>query len=178
MVQAERKYTVKNLFDDDLWPMTVGFDRQWETLQNLGDFHETGYPPHNIVKTSDDEYTIELAVAGFSRDELDVEVKENFLTVKSAKLSKDETDRVYLHKGLANRSFTKRFRLENSVEVVGGEYVDGILSVYLKHIIPEEKKARKIEIGSHNEVSKPELLIEENNDERVLTKTKKATKAS
>jgi len=171
MVSKERQYTIGDLFDADLWPLTIGFDRIQAQLDNFPESFQrntSGYPPHNIIKTSEEEYTIELAVAGFSKDQLVVEVKEDMLTVSGNNSTDSELmgDKIaaeedYIHRGIANRSFTKRFKLAESVKVINGDLQNGMLKIFLKHIIPEEKKARKIEIGTFEDASKKELLMEE-----------------
>lgn len=121
------------------------FDREWDQWERLfTSAFETGvYPPYNIIKENDSVWQIELAVAGFSREELDVDVKDSVLTVKGNKVA---NTRDYVHKGIATRAFTRQFRLGEYVEVEEAKYVDGILSIYLKKNVPEDKKPRGIKI--------------------------------
>ena len=98
----------------------------------------------NIRKDEEDKYTIEMAVAGFSQDDLEVELKEGVLTIRS-KTDKDEKD--YLHRGIARRAFSRSFTLSDDMIVKGADLVNGMLTIDLEKIVPEEKKSRLIEIG-------------------------------
>jgi molecular chaperone IbpA len=143
-----RRFTADLLND----PFFIGFDRVLDRMhqQTPG---QSNYPPYNIVKVDDDNYHIEIAVAGFGRDELDVELKEGVLSVEGKKEDKDETK--YLHKGISARHFRRTFTLSDTIVVRGADFVDGILTIELENVIPEEKKPRKIAIGGSSE---PELL--------------------
>jgi len=128
-----------------LYRSTVGFDRLVNMLDHIaGD--ENGFPPYNIERVSDNEYRISMAVAGFSQDELNVEVKEQTLAVKGQK-SPDDKDRAYLHRGIATRSFERRFQLADHVEVTDADLTDGLLNIGLVRNVPERMKPRSIEIG-------------------------------
>ena len=153
-----------------LLPRTVGFDRLLSTLNEFDTLLGEGkppktYPPYNVVKYSDDRYKIEIAVAGFSRDELDISIEDNKLTVTGSATESPENfaAREYIHKGIGKRSFTHVFTLAETVVVEGADIVDGLLVVELCNVIPEEKKPRKIEIGqSHAFFDKEkQLLVEE-----------------
>ena len=104
--------------------------------------------PYNIVKTGDNTYDVELALAGFNKDDIEVEYKENMLTVKSKKQeeTKDEDGNVIQHRGISKRMFSKSFTIANDVEVKGAELKDGLLKVSMERIIPEHKKAKLIDI--------------------------------
>jgi molecular chaperone IbpA len=119
----------------------VGFDQYFNNprLQN------TNYPPHNIVKYSDSEYAIEIAVAGFSREEITVEVDQDQLVVKGVQ-SKTETTKEYLHKGLASRDFEQNWTLAEYMEVKDAEVKDGMLVINIERIVPESLKPRSITI--------------------------------
>ncbi|MCY4261568.1 MAG: Hsp20 family protein [Rhodobacteraceae bacterium] len=132
-----------------LYRSTVGYDHFADLLDRAltKDTTQNTYPPFNIVKSSDEEYRISIAAAGFSTDELDIEVKENSLVV-SARKKADEDGAVYLHKGIAQRSFDKKFQLADHVKVTGASYVDGMLNIDLKREIPEAYKPRKISIAN------------------------------
>lgn len=120
----------------------IGFDRLFDQLTS----QETSkYPPHNIVITGDDTRTIEFALAGFSRDDVDITVEDAVLTISSEALDGDN-DRIYIHKGISARSFVKRFSLAEYWEVSNAEFRDGILTISLKQEIPEAKKPKAIEI--------------------------------
>ena len=124
---------------------SIGFDRMFDRLfdENVA---TTNYPPYNIVKVDDSNYTIEIAIAGFSKDEIEVETKENTLTIKSQSRPDGDDDKQYLHKGISNRAFTRAFTLSDDVVVKGATFENGLLNVELERIIPEEKKPRLIEI--------------------------------
>ena len=131
---------------------SVGFDRMFDSLMGANRVSSTAmsnYPPYNIVKHSDDMYTIEIAVAGFSKDEIEIESKENTLTVKSIDIETSEVEKKpeYLHKGISARSFNKTFTVSDDVIVKGADLKDGLLYIQLERIIPEEKKARLIPIS-------------------------------
>ena len=125
----------------------IGFDNLFEQLDrnlNIGKT-EGNYPPHNVVKLDDTHYVIEVAVAGFNEDEIEVELKENVLTVKGEQV-KPEQEVEYLHKGISARNFVRTFPLAEHVEVRGATVKNGILAVALEQVIPEEQKAKKIAI--------------------------------
>jgi molecular chaperone IbpA len=126
----------------------VGFDRLFDTFETrFGNQLSTNYPPHNIVKTDDTHYQIEIAVAGFKKHEISVEVEQDMLTVKGESESSTDTNtRQYLHRGLSSRNFLRSWQLAEHMVVNGAEIKDGILTISLEYIIPEEKKARVIDI--------------------------------
>jgi molecular chaperone IbpA len=119
----------------------------------------SNFPPHNILKLDDSRYIVELAVAGFSKDEIEISVEDGTLNVKGEKKEK-ETDIQYIHRGIGTRSFTKTLTIADTIEVKGAEFKDGILRIGLENIVPEHKKPRKIEIGSELKEFKPQLLQE------------------
>ncbi len=106
------------------------------------------YPPYNILKKNDDEYLIKIAVAGFNKDDLTVEVENNILTIYGQKTSENEHNSEYqtIYQGIAERSFKRQFRLQNYIEVSNVELKDGLLNISLVRIIPEELKPKKLEI--------------------------------
>lgn len=133
----------------DLTPLyrsTVGFDRVFDLLDNVGKAESNGYPPYNIERLDENEYRITLAVAGFGEDDLDLEVHQNTLTVKGVRKDADE-DRSFLYRGIAGRSFERQFQLAEHVEIAGASLVNGLLNIDLKREIPEAMKPRKIEIN-------------------------------
>ena len=131
-----------------LYRSVVGFDRLADLLESAAtETASTGYPPYNIERTGDNEYRIEIAVAGFKPDELNVEVKENLLTVQGRKTANDET-KTYLHRGLAERNFERRFQLADYVVVTDADLADGLLSLSLRRELPEALKPRRIDITS------------------------------
>jgi molecular chaperone IbpA len=107
----------------------------------------TNFPPYNIVKTGENTYDVELALAGFNKKDIEVEYKENNLTVKSKKQEEEtDPDGNMIHRGISKRMFTRSFTIANDVEVKGAELKDGLLKVSLERIIPEHKKAKTIDI--------------------------------
>jgi molecular chaperone IbpA len=106
------------------------------------------YPPHNIVRIDEHDYQIELAVAGFRRDEIEIEVNDRTLTVKGEHVSQG---RNYIHKGISAKKFHRTFRLSEYVHVHGADLKEGILAVQLKVVLPDEKRPRKISIGKYEE---------------------------
>src|SRR6201996_1114824 len=130
-----------------LYRSVVGFDRLAALLDAAGAEAATGYPPYNIERTDENAYRIEVAVAGFKPEELNVEVKENVLTVQGRKAANDEPRR-FLHRGLAERNFERKFQLADYVLVTEAALADGLLSISLKRELPEQLKPRRIEITS------------------------------
>jgi molecular chaperone IbpA len=132
-----------------LYRSAVGFDRLANLLESAArTSQDTGYPPYNIETTGENAYRIEIAVAGFTPDELNIEVKENLLTVTGRKTANDQPQKTYLHRGLAERDFERRFQLADYVVVTDANLVNGLLSISLKRELPEALKPRRIEIGS------------------------------
>ena len=126
----------------------VGFDGLFEDLERIHNSARTGtdnYPPHNIVRVDEENFIIELAVAGFGMDNLDVEVKDGILKVSG---KTDDVERDYAYKGISSRKFEKSFRLSEFVVIDGADLKDGILVVNARVEIPEEQRPRKINIGS------------------------------
>jgi len=137
---------------NNLRPLTVGFDDMFDHFEHMMDDSFFGrsvgnFPPYNIVKTGENTYDVELALAGFNKKDIEVEYKENLLTVKSKKQeeTKDEDGNV-IHRGISKRMFSKSFTIANDVEVKGAELKDGLLKVSMERIIPEHKKAKLIDI--------------------------------
>ena len=125
----------------------VGFDRMFDELtKTAGTLNSTNYPPYNIIKSGENTYVIEVAVAGFEESELDVEVKDGELIVKGEKQSREEDGPEYLHQGIAYRNFLRTFALAENVEVKGASVKNGVLAVTLEHIVPESAKPKKIAI--------------------------------
>ena len=135
----------------------IGFD---PILNELERIHSAGrsqdnYPPHNVVKIDDDNFNIELAVAGFSEEDISVEVKDGILLIKG---QQGDDDREYAHKGISSRKFEKSFRLSEFVVIDGADLVNGILVVNARVEVPEERRPRKIEIGSAGASTKKEFI--------------------
>ncbi len=131
-----------------LYRATVGFDRIADLMDRVlaADVAQPTYPPYNIEKTADDAYRISLAVAGFTDDELSVEVKENALIVAASK-AEDGAEHTYLHRGIATRAFERRFQLADHIRVTGAAHENGMLHIDLVREIPEALKPRRIEIA-------------------------------
>jgi molecular chaperone IbpA len=143
---------------------TLGFERLFHDMEKMLDSNisktVSTFPPHNILKLDDNRYIVELAVAGFSKGEIDITVDDGNLIIKGEKEDK-ENEGQYLHKGIGTRSFTKTLRIADTVEVKGAEFKDGILKIGLENIVPEHKKPKKIEIGTELKSFRPQLLQEE-----------------
>lgn len=124
----------------------VGFDHLFQELDWVAKHATDTYPPHNVVKVSEDDYLIEIAVAGFTLDDLEIEQDERTLTIKGEKAKVEGEEPSYIHKGISQKKFKRVFRLSEYVFVDGASLKDGILSVQLKFELPEEKRPRKISI--------------------------------
>ena len=125
---------------------TVGFDRVFDLLDNVAGQTANGYPPYNIEKAGDNAYRIVMAVAGFAEAELNVTQKENELLVTGQSAPNADEGKQYLYRGIAGRNFERRFQLADHVKVVGAKLTNGLLTIDLERVIPEEKKARAIQI--------------------------------
>jgi molecular chaperone IbpA len=132
-----------------LYRTIVGFDRLADMIDTAAKQEPAGgYPPYNIEQLGEHEYRIELAVAGFSEDDLDIQVQENVLTIAGKRIpAEDAEGRNFLHRGIAERSFERRFHLADNVEVRDAELKNGLLAVRLERQIPDEKKPRQIAIN-------------------------------
>ena len=126
--------------------LSVGFDSMFNRLMNFPQSsQDSGFPPYNIRKEDDYKYVIELALAGFSESDIEVEVKDGILTVRS-KEDKSTDDTQYVHRGISKRSFSKSWTLSDDVIVKGAEFDNGLLNISLEKVVPEEKKPRLIPI--------------------------------
>lgn len=125
----------------------VGLERLLKDMERTTSDYQLSnkYPPHNIIKYNDNEYVVELAVAGFSKDELEITVEDCVLIMTGNKTKVNGNE--YLHRGISAKSFKKTIKLADTVVVKDAEFNDGILSVYLENVIPEHKKPKKILIG-------------------------------
>ncbi len=134
------------LFDDiygRTFPFAIGFDRTFQLLERASQAPSVNYPPYNIVKKDDEHFTIELAVAGFSKKDISIKKEKEVLSVEG---KKDDSNQEYVHRGLASREFRRSFTLADDVEIVGAQLLDGILSVDMKRVIPEADKPQLIKI--------------------------------
>ncbi|MBY5337794.1 Hsp20 family protein [Rhizobium leguminosarum] len=144
-----------NLDFSPLIRSSVGFERMLNALEAASRAETIdNWPPYDIVKTGEDEYRIAMAVAGFSQDELAIIQEQNMLVVSGQKANGEDVE--YLHRGIAGRSFQRRFELADHVKVVDAGLVNGLLTIDLKREIPEEMKPRQIEIGTGNAMPKAE----------------------
>ena len=125
-------------------PFSIGFDRLFQQLQAQSVINQQNYPPYNIVKVDEENFVIELAIAGFDKKEVSIELEKNVLTIQGAS---EDDEKEFVHKGLASRSFTRQFTLADDVVVKGGKLENGILKVDLERVIPEEDKPVKIKIS-------------------------------
>ena len=134
---------------------TVGFDRVFDLLDNVAGQTANGYPPYNIEKAGDNAYRIVMAVAGFAEAELNLTQKENELLVTGQSAPNADEGKQYLYRGIAGRNFERRFQLADHVKVSGAKLANGLLTIELEREIPEEKKARAIQI--EGQPAKPAL---------------------
>ena len=138
---------------NSLRPFSVGFDDMFDQFENmLGNGNlamQSNYPPYNIRKTGNDKYSIEVALAGFSKKDVEVEFEDNLLTVRTKQVNKSEDKNVngeILHKGISQRQFARSFTIADDVKVNGAELKDGLLTIACERIVPEYKKKKLIEI--------------------------------
>ena len=139
-------------------PLLVGFDRIFDRMHTLNTVQgkQSNYPPYNIIKKGDNLYEVEIAVAGFLKSEITIELEDGVLTVTGKREPlNDGID--FIHKGIAERDFTRKFTLSDTIEVRGADLNSGILSIVLENVIPEHKKPRTIAIGN----SEAQLLTED-----------------
>jgi len=147
----------------DLDKFFVGFDDQFNRMAKLHDEvtkNIPNYPPYNIKKVDDNKYAIELAVAGFAKQDIELEFVDNKLIV-TGKATEDSDNDTFLWKGIANRAFTRTFVLDDQVEIQNAEMLNGMLKIFLERIIPEHKKPKKIEINEKPSKGDKEFLTEE-----------------
>lgn len=143
----------------DLTPVfrtAIGFDRMAKLVDTLvanGDTAQPGWPPYNIEKHGDDSYRITMAVAGFSEQQLDVTVHDQMLIVRGSQSNSEENGVTYLHRGIAGRSFERRFQLADFIRVSGAQMENGLLHVELQREIPEAMKPRKIAISTGDDAT-------------------------
>lgn len=136
----------------DLDPFAIGFGQMYDTLNKVNEQIGTvvpSYPPYNILQTGENTYTIELAVAGFSKDDIDITIEDDVLTVKGKTNAVDNEDddlAEYLHKGISNRDFKRKFTIADQIEVAGAEMDNGLLKVFLENIVPDHKKPRNVKV--------------------------------
>ena len=125
-------------------PFAIGFDRYFEDLERMSNISQTNYPPYNVVKEDDEHFTVELAVAGFSKKDVSITKEKNVLVIEG---NVEDESKDFVHKGLASRAFKRSFTLADDVEISGASLKDGILVVSLERVIPEEDKPVSIKIS-------------------------------
>ena len=131
---------------------SVGFDSmfdRWESVFDFNTANNTNYPPYNIRREGDEKYFIELAIAGLNEDDLEVSLQSQVLNIRSKKESDQEPEDNYVHRGIAKRQFEREFTLSDDIVVKGCDLTNGMLTIELEKIIPEEKRARLIPIGKN-----------------------------
>jgi len=152
--------------DFDPFHSTIGYDRMFDRINRV--FSEVPavtkqkYPFYNIIRHNEDDITLELAVAGFSEDDINISVADGILTIEGTLEDKIEHHK-YVHKGIGNRGFSRKFTLSDTTEVIGAHLENGLLKINLKNIIPDHKKPKQINISKGDSFVKPaekELLIE------------------
>ena len=148
---------------------TIGFE---PIIKKLAEMSESmpkvpTYPPYNIKQTGENTYVIELAVAGFGKQDLEIEIQDGKLTIKG-NVNTDDTDDNYIFKGIAERAFTRQFTLADTIEIKNADLINGMLKIWLERFIPEEKKPKKINIGetpnNHNGEATKQFLSEKYGD--------------
>lgn len=140
--------TLRSLDIPSIHKFAVGFEDVFdELLRATNQQHSSNYPPYNVVKFGNDRFAIELAVAGFKDGDIDVTVEKNQLTVRGEKATQVDDSIEYLYRGISARSFLKSWTLADHVEVTGANVADGILTVHLERVVPEEQKPKKIAIS-------------------------------
>ena len=127
---------------------SVGFDSIFDRFFDMDTTRDSGYPPYNIRKINEAQYVIEIALAGFSKEDIEVEVTEGNLTIRSKEEKETDEDDSFVHKGIAKRSFLRSFTLSDDIIVKGADLKDGMLIINLEKVIPDEKKPRLIQIGT------------------------------
>ena len=134
---------------NQLRPLSVGFDDVFNHFESMFDYdmvNVSNYPPYNIVKTGDNKYDVEVALAGFNKKDINVSVENGMLTIESKEDKSKDKDGEVIHKGISKRYFKKSFTISDDVEVKGAELKDGMLRISMEKIIPEAKKLRTIDI--------------------------------
>ena len=139
--------TLRSFDIPQLHKFGLGFDNLFDDLMRVSNMQSnSNYPPHNVIKTGEDTFTIEIAVAGFAEGEIDISLNKRQLLIKGERKREDDADREYLHRGISRRDFTHTFTLADHIEVRNASIENGILSVYLERQVPEEARPKSIAI--------------------------------
>lgn len=160
-------------FAKNLLPSTVGFDSVFKRLEDMTQQvakAATNYPPYNIKKVADNKYVIELAVAGFGKQDIDVEIEDGILKIKGQTsldtLTQDGADQQYLFKGIADRAFTRQFSIADTIEIKNAELINGMLKIWLENIIPDHKKPKKINVEDKNSPSATQQFLSDSYEQK------------
>ncbi len=146
-LSAHSAFTPQDL--QKMMGLSVGFDTIFDRFFNMDLTRDSGYPPYNIRKVNDLQYSIEIALAGFTKEDIEVELTDGNLTIRSTEnKTSDDSEDSFVHKGIAKRAFMRQFSLSDDIVVKGADLKDGLLVIDLERVIPEEKKPRLIQIGS------------------------------
>jgi molecular chaperone IbpA len=156
----EKNMTQYRIDSANLGRALIGFDELFNSFENrlAGQIHNN-YPPFNVIQLDESNYEIEIAVAGFKKSEIDIELNQQQLIVSGEHEDDDKENRVYHHRGLAARNFERSWTLEQYVEVRGAEIKDGILTIKLERVLPEAMKPRKIAIADTIETTQPKIKV-------------------
>lgn len=143
------QFEIRTLDLPTLHRHAVGFERMFDELnRTFANSRQDNYPPHNVIELDDTHFVIEVAVAGFKENELDVEYKDHKITIRGEKVREDDTHEIkYQHKGISTRNFERTFPLAEHIEIRGATVQNGILSIALELVVPEEKQPKKIAIS-------------------------------
>ena len=137
----------------------LGFDSLFDEMHRLNTAQkQPTYPPYNVVKKDDNHYLIEIAVAGFTKDDINLTLEKGVLTVEGKKVEAENVTTQYVHKGISDRSFRRAFTLADTIEVVGADVIDGMLYIGLENVVPEEEKPKTINLGEFTKKAKQLLL--------------------
>ena len=149
-----------NLFDHipNISRGAIGFDDLFRRLDTLTKTVTQPYPPYNIRKTGDNTYVVEMAVAGFGKQDIELTLEDSELTIKGQVTSDDSSDLIY--KGISDRAFTRKFTLADTVEIKNADLINGMLKIWLERLIPENKKPKKIEINESQTTTSKKLQKE------------------
>jgi len=145
-LEFAKLFDMPSMFFVGYEPMMKKFEEAHETLSKV----IPNYPPYNIVKVDDNKYVIELAVAGFGKQNLDIEINDGTLAITGsshlANMQDEDNTNTYLYKGIADRNFTRKFSIADTVEIKNAELINGMLKIWLENIIPDSKKPKKVDI--------------------------------
>jgi molecular chaperone IbpA len=156
----EKNMTQYRIDSANLGRALIGFNELFDTFDaRFANQIQNNYPPFNVIQLDENSYEIEIAVAGFKKSEIDIELNQNQLTVLGERDEVDSDTKVYHHRGLAARNFERSWTLEQYVEVRGAEIKDGILTIKLERVLPEAMKPRKIAIADTIETTQPKIKV-------------------